>query len=98
LKRRIHQTALAESDLIGIWRYTLEQWGADQADRYLVELEAGIGALAVSPGMGISRELVRTGYRVLLIKNHAVYYKVMVDEIRIMRVLHGQMDPGRYLS
>lgn len=49
----------------------------DQADSYLVDLEEGIVALADNPGMGISRELVRPGYRVLLINHHAVYYKVM---------------------
>jgi toxin ParE1/3/4 len=98
VRRRIHQTALAEKDLIGIWRYTLEQWGADQADSYLGELEEGIGALVDAPEMGLSRESVRTGYRVLFINNHAVYFKVMIDKIHIVRVLHGQMDPDRHLS
>jgi toxin ParE1/3/4 len=28
-------TPKAESDLIGIWIYTCEQWGVDQADKWL---------------------------------------------------------------
>lgn len=47
--------------------------------------------------MGESRDYVREGYRVLLINSHAVYYTVTPSAIHIVRVLHGQMDPGRHL-
>ena len=42
LQPKIRKHALAESDLIGIWQYTFEQWGAALADRYLDELDDGI--------------------------------------------------------
>ncbi|HEX5048444.1 MAG TPA: type II toxin-antitoxin system RelE/ParE family toxin [Gammaproteobacteria bacterium] len=97
MTRQIRKSALAESDLIGIWEYTIEQWDAAQADKYLDELDYGIKQLADSPEMGEKRDYVREGYRVLLINNHAVYYTVTPSTIRIIRVLHGQMDPGRHL-
>jgi toxin ParE1/3/4 len=95
--RRIRKHALAESDLIGIWQYTFEQWDAAQADKYLDELNDGIQQLADNPSMGAKRDYVRESYRVLFVNSHAVYYTVTPSAIHIIRVLHGQMDPGRHL-
>jgi toxin ParE1/3/4 len=95
--RRIRKRALAESDLIGIWQYSFEQWNAFQADKYLDELDSGIRQLADNPEMGAERDHVREGYRVLLINSHAVYYTLTPSAIHIVRVLHGRMDPGQLL-
>jgi plasmid stabilization system protein ParE len=46
--RRIHVSESAESDLVGIWQYSFEQWGELQADKYLDELDSGIRKLATS--------------------------------------------------
>ena len=73
---KILLSPLAERDLIGIWQYSLAQWGEAQADRYLDELEEGFRRLARNPELGASRENIRQGYRVLFIRSHAVYYKV----------------------
>jgi toxin ParE1/3/4 len=83
--RHVHLNALAEGDLIGIWRYTSGQWGAEQADNYLDELDQGIAQLAHNAAMGAERGNVRSGYR------------VSANEVRIIRVLHGQMDPDTHL-
>jgi toxin ParE1/3/4 len=56
-----------------------------------------IKELADNPEMGAKRDYVREGYRVLFINSHAVYYTVAPSAIHIIRVLHGQMDPGRHL-
>lgn len=42
-------TPKAESDLIGIWVYTCEEWGVDQADEYLDQLEEGMKQLISHP-------------------------------------------------
>lgn len=97
MKRKIHKTARAERDLIGIWDYTFRQWSEAQADEYLDELDAGIGVLAENPALGVSRDEVRAGYRVLFIGSHAVYYTVTRSRVLIVRVLHERMDPGGHL-
>ncbi|GEN28610.1 hypothetical protein HVA01_22560 [Halovibrio variabilis] len=38
----LNVTPKAESDLIGIWVYTCEEWAVDQADNYLDRLETGM--------------------------------------------------------
>ena len=98
MTRSIHVNESAESDLIGIWRYTCEQWGELQADKYLDELDSGIRKLADNPESGMRRDFVREGYRVLFVGSHAVYYTVTPDTVHIIRVLHGRMDPDRHLE
>jgi toxin ParE1/3/4 len=97
LRRAIRKSALAELDLIGIWEYSFGQWDAEQADKYLDELDKGIGYLANNPELGTRRDEVREGYRVLFVNSHAVYYTVGSASIFIVRVLHEQMDSGRHL-
>ena len=97
MRRTILKSALAESDLIGIWEYSFEQWDAVQADKYLDELNNGIQLLADNPELGANRDYVREGYRVLFVNRHAVYYIVTPSGIRVVRVLHEEMDPGKHL-
>lgn len=92
---RIH--ALAESDLIDIWQYGFAEWGAQQADKYLDELDTCIKSLAEHPEMGSNRDYVRAGYRVLFANRHVVYYTVTPSAVHIVRVLHARMDPERHL-
>lgn len=71
--------------------------GEAQADKYLDELDSGIKRLAYNSDLGIQRDHVRDGYRVLFVASHAVYYTVTSTTIHIVRILHGRMDPERHL-
>ncbi|SOB77429.1 toxin ParE1/3/4 [Marinobacter sp. LV10R510-11A] len=92
-------TPKAESDLIGIWVYTCEEWGVDQADKYLDQLEAGMQQLINHPSLGANYAHVLHGYRRLQVEHHAVFYQVLESEMLIVRVLHEDMDaPERLLD
>lgn len=92
-------TPTAESDLIGIWVYTCEEWGVDQADKYLDQLEAGMQQLINHPSLGANYAHVLPGYRRLQVEHHAVFYRVLESEMLIVRVLHEDMDaPERLLD
>lgn len=93
----IHTQVAAEEDLIGIWNYTYQTWGAAQADAYLDQLEDGITLLADNPRIGTPCDHLRPGYRRFLIKHHLVYYRLAGDRIDIIRVLHQDMDPDSHL-
>ncbi len=95
--RKVRLNALAESDMFAIWDYSFEQWDAEQADKYLDEIDAALHSLAKNPELGVKRDYVRDGYRVLLVNRHAIYYTIATDTIHVIRVLHGQMDPDRHL-
>jgi toxin ParE1/3/4 len=87
----------AREDLKGIWRYSLKEWGAAQADKYLAELDAGIAQLRENPRLGKPRDDLRPGYRSLQVNEHMLYYVLTPSTIRIVRVLHARMDPDRHL-
>jgi len=92
-------TPKAESDLIGIWVYTCEEWGVDQADKYLDQLEAGMQQLINHPSLGANYAHVLSGYRRLQVEHRAVFYQVLESEMLIVRVLHEDMDaPDRLLD
>jgi toxin ParE1/3/4 len=90
-------TPKAESDLAGIWLYTCEEWGAEQADKYLDQLEAGMKQLLSHPLLGADYTHVLTGYRRLQVEHHAVFYQVLEPEVLVVRVLHEDMDTPRRL-
>ena len=96
---KLSVTPKAESDLTGIWLYTCEEWGVDQADKYLDQLEAGMQQLLNHPSLGTNYTHVLPGYRRLQIEHHAVFYKVIEPEVLVIRVLHEDMDaPQRLLD
>jgi Plasmid stabilization system protein len=96
---KLSVTPKAESDLIDIWVYTCEEWGADQADKYLDQLEAGMRQLINHPSLGANYAHVFPGYRRLQVEHHAVFYQVLGSEVLVVRILHEDMDaPERLLD
>lgn len=96
---KLSVTPKAESDLIGIWVYTCEEWGVDQADKYLDQLDGGMKQLINHPSLGADYTHVFPGYRRLQVEHHAVFYQVLEPEVVVVRVLHEDMDaPKRLLE
>jgi toxin ParE1/3/4 len=92
-------TPKAESDLIGIWMYTCEEWGVEQADTYLDQLETGMKHLVNHPSLGTNYAHVFPGYRRLQVEHHAVFYQLLESAVLVVRVLHEDMDaPERLLD
>jgi len=87
----------AYADLEGIWLYTDEQWGEDQANRYLRRLDERIQGLAAAPERGRNRETIRAGYYSIHVGRHLVFYTFTDKIVGIERVLHDQMDAERHL-
>ncbi len=95
----LNVTPKAESDLIGIWVYTCEEWGVDQADNYLDRLETGMKRLIDHPSLGANYDHVFSGYRRLQVEHHAVFYQLHELKVLVVRVLHEDMDaPERLLE
>lgn len=93
----ILHTPRAREDLIDIWRYTFDEWGERQADKYLDEIESKILQLQENPELGRARNDVRADYRSLTANRHTVFYKIGSDVITIIRVLHSSRDPNRHV-
>lgn len=96
MTRRYKLSKLAEKDLAGIWRYTVDNWSREQANKYVNGLLNACADIARAPeSVGRPCEYVREGYRKYPFGRHIIFYKILEDgSTLISRVLHEQMDFG----
>lgn len=87
----------ADEDLVGIYLYTLDEFGESQADAYLYSLEERFEILAGNPAIGRRIEHTREGYRRYEHVSHSIFYRIDEDGVIIMRVLHNSMDTDQHL-
>ena len=80
-----------------VWLYSLQEWGAEQTNRYIDDLTTAFEFLADSPKAGTNCENIRAGYRKYPVIRHVVYYRETSYGIEIVRVLHDRMLASRYL-
>lgn len=90
-------TLAAEEDLRGIWRYTYETWGFDQAETYFDWIEACCEAVGGKNAGSKTLEGLPDGVRIHRCEHH---YIVWLDEDRpiIIAILHERMDILRRLK
>lgn len=93
----IELTIEAERDLIDIFLFGLEHFGAVQAERYSALLKTKIESAAVNLSFGADYDFVRGGTRRYKDASHAIYNQTTASGIRVLRILHGRSDPSRHL-
>jgi toxin ParE1/3/4 len=86
----------AKVDISGIWQYTADHWGMEQAGLYLELVDAAIDAIDGDPKLGRPCNDIRRGYRKYLVGSHVVFYRMKDREVFVVRVLHQRMDPERH--
>ena len=89
---------LAAADLEAIWVYTVEQWGVEQAERYLKSLFACFEDLAENPQLGRQRDEVKAGYRSFPQGRHVVCYLVVPAGIEVIGIVHQSADVDTHLG
>ena len=87
----------AERDLETIWTHTRQQWGVEQANRYIDILTAAFAELAQSPKIAPACDHVRPGYRRRNVERHMIYFRITTYGIAVVRILHDRMDTPRHL-
>lgn len=87
------KTSQAQEDLIGIWNNVALDNGT-AADALLDRFEAKIKLLETFPDIGISRDDLRSGLRMLVSDEYLILYRQLNKEIEIVRVVHGRRDLG----
>lgn len=79
-----------------VWLYSLSEWGAEQADRYIDDLTTVFRFLADTPKAGAPCDNIRAGYRKYPVIRHVMYYRETAYGIEIIRVLHDRMLASRH--
>ncbi len=89
---------LVVADLEAIWVYTVEQWGIEQAERYLKSLFACFEDLAENPHLGRQRDQVKAGYRSFPQGRHVVFCLVVPAGIEVIGIVHQSADVDTHLG
>jgi toxin ParE1/3/4 len=87
---------VAQSDLREIYRYTLENWGIEQAQNYLDHIKQSFYTLLENPNLGRERSELGQNVRAINCQKHMIFYRHFKTELQIIRVLHGRQDLARF--
>jgi len=97
MSRKIYiLSEIADKDLEDIFDYTLDEFGFDQAEKYLLEIEEIFQNLIVNPQIGKKRDEIKQGLYSFPKDNHIIFYRILDNHIRIVRVLHVSRDVPKY--
>lgn len=97
MSRKIYVLSeIADKDLEDIFDYTLDEFGFDQAEKYLLEIEEIFQNLIINPQIGKKRDEIKQGLYSFPKDNHIIFYRILDNHIRIVRVLHGSRDIPKY--
>lgn len=66
-------TPRAKADLKNIGRYTQNEWGVQQRNKYLLGLEQRFGWLANNAYMGVRRDDIKKGYYCFPHEKHMIF-------------------------
>jgi toxin ParE1/3/4 len=87
----------AQIDLDEIWTYTAARWDAEQAERYLRQIQQAAVAITQAPDSGQPCEDIRPGYRKRHVSSHVIFYRTRPEAVDVVRILHQRMDFNRHL-
>lgn len=82
----------AQDDLESIWVYSNQEWGAEQADKYIRSLLSRFTWLSENPQLGKQRAEIKPGYYCFPEGMHLIFYKIARDGIEIIGIPHQSMD------
>lgn len=88
----------ADQDLSDIFDYTDTQFGFEQATHYLNDIDALLAQLVAHPEPARERTDIRAELRSITCNSHVIFYRILKDHIRVIRVLHGSRDMPRHFE
>lgn len=87
----------ADKDLENIFDYTLQEFGSNQAMEYVSSFENTSEKVCWNPEIGRRRVEIRLYLGSIVKESHVVFYRLLDNRIRIVRIFHGSMDlPQRF--
>jgi toxin ParE1/3/4 len=91
--RRFRLTREAKSDVRAIWAYVARD-NPPAADRLLDVLYGKFALLAQQSLLGEARGELGPGIRGFVVGNYLVVYRLLLDGIEVVRVVHSARDIG----
>jgi toxin ParE1/3/4 len=85
-------TSEATSDVKGILDYTLDRWGAEQADKYVLQIERCLHDLVSGRRSGKPFGESLAEIQVFRCEHHYIFYAAQDDQLAVLAILHEAMD------
>jgi toxin ParE1/3/4 len=94
---KVRLTPKARRDLEEIWTFSVDEWGAPRAERYMRRLQTVVERVCEHPETARPCDDIRPGYRRASAGAHVVFLRMKAGSAEIVRVLHARMDFPRRL-
>lgn len=88
----IHLTSRAIEDIRSIEKYSVSAFGQAVADRYLLELQAGLDRIRENPKVLSHGEAYSSALYFYRVSKHYLICVLYDDHVMILAVLHTSMD------
>ena len=88
----------ADQDISTIFDYTESEYGLQKAIEYTTSFKHAFSQLSQEPELGRARNEIRNGLRSLIQNKHVIFYRILSEHIRIVRVLHSRSDIPIFLA
>ncbi len=83
-------SVLAQKEMDLIFRYGLNHFGEAQARACSAELFDLFDLILENPRMARVRPEYRRQVRMFVFESHMVFYRILRNKVRVLRVLHGK--------
>lgn len=92
--RKLRLSPAAAEDLETILRFTMETWGLNQFEEYLVAFQKVFDIICIDPSCALSKERgeLFKDCRSIRSGRHIVFFRVRNDNVEVVRILHDRMD------
>jgi toxin ParE1/3/4 len=90
-------TEAAAADVESIARHSVQHWGFERAEAYVLALHRTFDMLAGLPDAGRDVGGLRAGYLRFEHERHSIFYQKTGTGILVVRVLHQRLRPGKHL-
>ncbi len=96
LKNNIIIKPRAYLDLKEIYRFSAREFGIIRAQQYIKDFNTATKKLSANPLLGYSYTYNRE-YRIYKLVSHLIFYRILQNDIEVVRILHKSMDCAKYL-
>lgn len=94
---RVRYGAAARRDLAGIHEWTVEAFGEAQADAYVRQIDEVLRRVTTTPALARDASRLRPDLFKSVAGSHVAYFRYQGVDLLVVRILHGRMDPERWL-
>jgi toxin ParE1/3/4 len=94
---RVRYFPLARKDILAIKTWTARSFGPIQAAVYVRQMKTAMLLISENPGLARDASDLRPGLLKTLAGSHMMYFHIKDGNIDVLRVLHGKMEPERWM-